>query len=103
MRKFLEQLVRDRNKDYQRKLQQMKFEEAARLKKLALQRAQQKMIQASKGSDMNLASNASQDSASPMKKRQSSVGNDAEKESNHAGGGGAQDSPGKTSAPPPSS
>ena len=36
MRKFLEQLVRDRNKDYQRKLQQMKFEEAARLKKLAL-------------------------------------------------------------------
>lgn len=36
LRKFLQGLVGERNKDYQRKLQQMKFEEAARLKKLAL-------------------------------------------------------------------
>ena len=47
LRKYLSQIAVDRNKDYQRKLQQIKFENQALLKKQALERAQQKLLQTS--------------------------------------------------------
>jgi len=48
-RKYLASLCNERNKEYQRKLQQLKFEHAALQKKKALEKAQQKLLQATRG------------------------------------------------------
>ena len=62
-KRYLLSLATERNKEYQRKVQQLKFEEAARLKRKALEKAQQKLLQATRGKNSLMGTGGGLDSS----------------------------------------
>ena len=70
LRKHLLAISQDRSKDYQRKVQQIKFEQKALLKKQALERAQKKLQQTTDVLNQDMNSNRSKPNSSLSVKSQ---------------------------------